>query len=110
MSRPDPIEQIGWTIEAHIYLAIKIVRMQPSIIAGTTAYQALAASLAAACLTALGLRPDHECHRDLAEILGVAPGPDVRERLASVLREIGRGGTEGHPDLDVKPLIGGLGS
>ncbi len=101
----DPLEQMSWIIQGHIYAGIRIARMRPQVIAGNAAMNALAASLAATCMQALGLVPEQPC-QSLADILGITPGPDLQERLARALREIDQGGTEGHPDLDAIPQIG----
>ncbi|MBI4799693.1 MAG: hypothetical protein HY794_13400 [Desulfarculus sp.] len=85
MSEMDPIADVRGVIQGHIYAGIKLARALPDVIAGKAALQALAASLAGSCLLALGLPQHPGCHDDLATVLGIAPGPDRRERLLQAL-------------------------
>jgi hypothetical protein len=80
--------EIAGIIEGHIYAGIRIARLVPEAASGRAAQRALAASLAASCLTALGLRPGQECHQRLADILSVAPGPCRGQRLIDLLEVI----------------------
>ncbi len=91
MSQMDPISNVKGIIQGHIFAGIKLARALPDVVAGVAAMQALAASLAASCVKTLGLAPELDAHQDLAAALGLAPGPDCRERLIGMLADIGRG-------------------